>query len=133
VRRAPAGPGHAGGIEIIGGFAYSPVATEAAAYLSLTNRGSTEDTLIGVTSPYAGKVTLHDSRLEGGLVRMEGVDRLALPAGISIEMAPGGLHLMLTELKLALPPGEQLPLTVTFARAGAVAVSVPIERYGARP
>lgn len=122
-----------GGIEIIGGFAFAPVSTEGAAYLSMSNRGSIEDTLLSVTSTLAGKVTLHDSRADGARVRMEEVERLALPAGTSIEMAPGGLHLMLTELKVALPAGKRLPLTVTFARAGVLEIEVPIERYGTRP
>ena len=122
-----------GGVEIVGGFAFVPVSTEMAAYLSFSNHGSTEDTLLSVTSTLADSVTLHDSRSEGGRVLMEAVERLALPAGTSIEMEPGGLHLMLTRLKVGLTAGKRLPLTVRFARAGSLEVAVPIERYGRRP
>jgi copper(I)-binding protein len=122
-----------GGIEILGGFAFVPVSTETAAYLSFSNHGSIEDTLLSISSPLADSVTLHDSRNEGGLVRMEAVERLVLPPGTSIEMEPGGLHLMLTSLKVGLTAGKRLPLVVTFARAGRLEVAVPIERYGRQP
>ena len=130
---APDQGGPTGGIEVIGGYAFAPVSTEAAAYLSLSNGDGAADTLLTVTTPYAGRVTLHDSRSDGARVRMEELARLELPGGTSVEMEPGGLHLMLTDLKVALPVGHQLPLTLTFARAGVMNIEIPIERYGARP
>jgi copper(I)-binding protein len=123
-------PGRAGDMVVLGGFAYAPVGPEAVAYLTIQNQGPAPDTLVSVESPFAGLISLHDSRTTGGQVSMEPVERLDLPPGLVIEMAPGGLHLMLTELRMALPAGKQLPLTLRFARAGPLEIEVPINRYG---
>jgi copper(I)-binding protein len=125
-------PGRAekGDIKVLGGYAYAPVGPEAAAYVSLQNVGKAEDTLLSVESSFAGKVTVHDSRAEGGAVRMIEMDRLVIPGGLVVEMAPGGLHLMLSDLRMEIPAGKALPLRLQFARAGLVEIEVPISKYG---
>jgi copper(I)-binding protein len=123
-------PGRAGDVVVLGGFAYAPVGPEAVAYLTIQNLGREPDTLVSIESPFAGRISLHDSRTTGGQVRMEPVERLDLPPGLVIEMAPGGLHLMLTELLMGLPAGKQLSLRLRFARAGMIEIEIPINRYG---
>jgi len=120
----------AGDIIVLGGYAYTPVGTEAAAYVSLHNTGRMEDTLLSLGSPLADTVTLHDSRQEGGVVRMVQLDQLVMPPGLVVEMAPGGLHLMLSRLRVAMLAGKKLPLRLQFARAGMIEFDVPIVRYG---
>lgn len=120
----------AGDITLIGSHAYTPVGPGAAAYVTLRNTGRTEDTLLGVGSPMADTVTLHDSRQEGGALRMEQVGPLVMPPGVVVEMTPGGLHLMLLHLRVAMRAGRKLPLRLWFARAGMLEIDVPISRYG---
>lgn len=125
-----AGQARAGDIIVLGGHAYTPVGLEAAAYVSLRNTGRVEDTLLSIGSPLADTVTLHDSRQEGGVVRMVQLDQLVMPPGLVVEMAPGGLHLMLSRLRVAMQAGKKLPLRLQFARAGMIEIDVPIVRYG---
>ena len=124
--------GRKGGIEVVGGFAYANAGKTAAAYLSLSNRGKVEDTLLAMSSILADSVTLHESVSQGGMVTMTQVEHLVLPEGMSTEMAPGGLHLMLSGLKVSLVAGRKLPLVLEFARAGRLELELPINSYGER-
>jgi copper(I)-binding protein len=90
-------------------------APSAACYLTLTAR--TEDTLLGVASPAAGRVETHQMDMAGGIMRMKKVDSLPLPAGKAVALQPGGLHLMLIRPKAALKAGGSTELTLTFAKA----------------
>lgn len=128
----PPGPDrpHAGDIALIGGHSYSPVGSEAAAYVTLQNIGRLEDTLLGVGSPIADTVTLHDSRQEGGTVRMIEVGPLVMPPGLVVQMEPGGLHLMLLHLRVTMQAGRNLPLRLWFAHNGMLEIDIPISRYG---
>jgi hypothetical protein len=131
--REPVLLGQVGNLAVVAGYAFSPTATEAAAYLTLRNLGPVEDTLVSITSPIAASVMLHDSRQNGESVQMIALDRLVMPGGLAVEMAPGGMHLMLSGLIATLSPGKTLPLRLTFAQAGLLEVSIPINRYGDTP
>lgn len=83
------------------------------AFMQLTSAADT--TLVGVASPVAKVVELHEMKLDGSLMRMHAIDRLALPAGKRIELRPGGYHVMLMELVKPLKEGDTVPVTLTFA------------------
>jgi len=102
-----------------------PSETEATAYLTLDNRGGEPDTLLGVRSPQAGGVMLHD--MVGG--RMEMVPALPLPPGRRVRLVPGSYHLMLRELVHPLVIGDTVTLELRFAKAAAVAVRAPVLRF----
>ena len=97
-----------------------------AAYASLRNSGSEEDALIGAETDAAEMVELHETIVESGVMRMRPVTRLSVPPGGSLELRPGGLHLMLINLRRDLRPGDRFTLSLTFERAGRLVVDVPV-------
>jgi copper(I)-binding protein len=102
-----------------------PAPTEASAFLTLHNRGGAPDTLLGVESPQAGGVMLHE--MVGG--RMEMVTAIPLPAGRRVRLVPGSYHLMLHELTGPLAVGDTVTLELRFARASPVVIRAPVLRY----
>lgn len=87
----------------------------AAAYMELTSLGNT--VLVGVASPAAATVEMHRTAVEAGVMKMRAVNRIQLPGGKAVTLAPGGLHLMLVDLRQPLKPGDRVPLTLTVQRA----------------
>jgi copper(I)-binding protein len=98
-----------------------------AAYLSVTNHGAREDTLIGAHSPAAVRVEFHRTSIEAGMARMRPASSLVIEPGDTLTAAPGGLHLMLVDLKAPLVKGTTVPLVLTFKEAGEVTVQLKIE------
>lgn len=88
----------------------------AGAYMELVSR--TNMVLTAVASPAAASVELHRTSMEGGVMRMRPVARIELPAGKAVKLAPGGLHIMLVDLRQPLKPGDRVQLTLTVERAG---------------
>jgi copper(I)-binding protein len=74
--------------------------------------------LVGVSTPVAGVAELHEMKMDGDVMRMRPVRMLDLPAGRTIELKPGGYHLMLMDLKQPLAVGSTVPLTLHFRDAG---------------
>jgi hypothetical protein len=85
------------------------------AYMALS--ASEPLTLVGVSSPAAGSAEVHEMKMDGDVMRMRALPALELPAGRAVELKPGGLHLMLMELKAPLRPNSTVPLTLTFRNA----------------
>lgn len=103
-----------------------------AIYLTITNTGTTPDTLEGAAStPAAEHADLHEMKMENGVMEMRPVPSLTIDPGKSVVLAPGGYHLMLTGLKAPLKEGETVPLTLTFAHAGAQQVTASVAKVGA--
>lgn len=74
--------------------------------------------LVAASSPVAGVTEVHEMKMEGDVMRMRGLkDGLDLPAGKTIELKPGGFHVMLMDLKTALPKDTTVPLTLVFKDA----------------
>jgi copper(I)-binding protein len=94
----------------------------AGAYMELVARA--DMALTSVASPAAATVELHTTSMEAGVMRMRPVARIALPAGKSVRLAPGGLHVMLIDIKQPLKPGDKVPLTLTVQRADLTGRSV---------
>lgn len=126
----PAGPP----IEIstVWGFA-PPGPTEAGVYFTVTNRGTSDDTLTRAAAAGAAGAMLHRTVPAGGMMTMEQVHHLVIPAGGVVRLEPGALHLMLTDLSRVPVPGDTLSLTLTFARAGPRTIPVPFVAYGDQP
>jgi periplasmic copper chaperone A len=96
-----------------------------AAYLSLTS--DTGDRLLSVSSPVAGRVMIHAVEAgENGVSRMVHLDALDLPAGETVTLAPGNVHLMLMQLEQKLEEGTNLSLSLTFETAGELTAEVPV-------
>lgn len=108
-----------------------PGAKVGGGYLTLKNEGSSAERLLGGTSPVAGRVEVHNMEIKDGIMTMRAVsDGLEIPAGASVELAPGGYHLMLMELKQPLAEGERVPLTLNFEQAGSVDVELAVGPAG---
>jgi len=104
-------------------------AKNGAVYLSISNNGQTAETLVSVSTPVAEKSEIHENVEEGGVLKMRAVkDGLKLAPGQSIELKPGGHHIMLIGLKQRLEEGKPFPLTLTFEKGGELAVEVRVER-----
>ena len=75
-------------------------------------------TLVGGSSPVAGVTEIHEMKMDGDVMRMRALkDGLDLPAGKAVELKPGGYHVMLMDLKAALPKDTSIPLTLLFKDA----------------
>ena len=79
-------------------------------------------------SPAAASVELHSMTMDGDVMKMRQVDAIDLPAGQTVELKPGGYHLMLIGLKAPLKAGDKFPLTLKFEKAGEVIVTVKVEK-----
>lgn len=87
----------------------------SAVYMTLENPGAAPVRLKAAAAAVAGLVEIHETKLEGDVMRMRPVEGgIEIPAGGIVELKPGGLHIMLMELKTALVPGTALSLTLTF-------------------
>ena len=101
-----------------------------AAYLTITNEGTTDDVLKAVRSPSAERVELHETKMTAeGVMQMRPLDEgLPITAGGTAELKPGGMHVMVMGLEATLAEGGDLPLTLEFAEAGSVDVMVPVRK-----
>jgi periplasmic copper chaperone A len=114
-------------------FARATAATAktATAYLTIVNTGSSDDRLVAAATPVAAEVAPHRMVDDNGVMRMRSLDSIEIKAGGRTELKPGGTHLMLTGLKAPLKEGQTIALTLTFEKAGAIAVTVPVGKVGA--
>jgi periplasmic copper chaperone A len=89
---------------------------QTAAYLTLTNRGQKADSLISASSTDAGKLELHAHiKTDEGMMAMREVKQIAVPAGATIPLSPGGFHIMVKQINDGLKTGDRLPIELTFA------------------
>jgi copper(I)-binding protein len=100
-------------------------APNAAVYLTLVNRGSETDRLIGASSPVADNIQFHEERDENGVSKMLALQAIDLAPGATVVLKPSGLHLML-RIDQRLKQGETFPLTLTFEEAGPIEVTVKV-------
>jgi copper(I)-binding protein len=123
----------AGTLEIDTPWARASAGTSrpTAAYLTIRNSGDRPERLIGVAAPAAGHTEVHGMAHEDGVMKMRPAGPLEIPAGGEVELAPGGLHIMLMHLNAPLEEGGTLPLTLIFESAGEVTVEAPIAGIGA--
>ena len=104
-----------------------------AVYMIVMNHGTADDDLTGLSTPIADKAEIHRTVNADGVTQMDAVTDLPLKANTALVFAPGGLHVMLTGLKQPLKLGDSFPLTLTFTKAGAVAVTVSVQQIKAAP
>lgn len=102
-------------VEVKGAWARATVQGQKAsgAYMQLTAKDQTQ--LVSMSSPLAGVAEVHEMKMDGDIMKMRAVQGgLELPAGKSVELKPGGYHVMLMDLKTPLLKGTNLPLTLVF-------------------
>jgi len=106
-------------------------ARTGAGYMTITNTGTAADRLVKAETPVSGTVELHLMAVKDGVMTMREVEGgIEIPAGETVTLAPGGLHVMMMGLKSKLVEGETFPLTLTFEKAGTVTVEIKVEAIG---
>ncbi|MEO6854976.1 MAG: copper chaperone PCu(A)C [Rhodoferax sp.] len=89
------------------------------AFMTLTAKEATR--LVAVSTPVAGVAQVHEMKMDGDVMRMRALpDGLELPAGKPVALTPGGYHVMLMDLKAALPKDSTIPMTLVFKDAKGV-------------
>ncbi|MFP8833009.1 copper chaperone PCu(A)C [Hydrogenophaga sp. XSHU_21] len=104
-------------VQVQDAWARATVASQSAtgAFMKLTAPENTR--LVEASSPVAGIVEIHEMRMEGDVMRMRAVTALPLAAGQTVELKPGGYHVMLMDLKGPLKAGDTVPLSLVFEGA----------------
>ncbi|WP_346828907.1 copper chaperone PCu(A)C [Pseudomonas abietaniphila] len=107
-----------------------PNAPTVAAYFVISNAGPDADRLTGVDSPVAGAAQLHEHVNKDGLMKMQQVQTVDIPAGGQVKFAPMAYHVMLLDLKdrSKLTDGQSFPLTLHFEKTGDVTVDVKVQK-----
>ena len=102
------------------------------AFMKITAKEGTR--LVGASTPVAGVAEVHEMKMDGDVMKMRAVPVLELPAGKTVELKPGGYHVMLMDLKAALPKDSTVPLTLLFKDAkgveGKLELKLPVAAMG---
>ena len=93
----------------------------------LLKGGAIADRLLSATSTVAASIELHRMSLEGDVMRMRPVSEISVPAGETVPLAPGGLHLMFQGLKSPLKAGDKIEVSLRFEKAGWVKVPMRVK------
>jgi periplasmic copper chaperone A len=110
-----------------------PTAESGGGYLVLKNTGTTPDRLIAVKSPAADKVEIHEMKMDGNIMRMREVEKgIEIPPGATVELKPGGFHVMFMGLKAPFAKEAKVPLTLVFEKAGSIDVDLMVQAMGAQ-
>jgi periplasmic copper chaperone A len=102
-------------------------------YLTIENKGSAPDRLVGISADIAGKVEVHEMAMNNGVMTMRPLDKgLTIDPGKTVKLAPNGYHLMMFDLKSPLKQGDKVPVTLEFEKAGKVQLSLDVQGVGAQ-
>jgi periplasmic copper chaperone A len=119
-----------GGVVIRDAFARAspPGAQTGGAFVTIVNHGKAADRLVSASSPAAQAVELHETVDDNGVMKMEPrPEGWAIPAGSTLELKPGGKHIMLIGLTAPLEAGKKIQMTLNFEKAGAQTIDVPVQ------
>ncbi|MFP5462856.1 MAG: copper chaperone PCu(A)C [Gammaproteobacteria bacterium] len=111
------------------------VAQQKASGAFMLLQSATDARLVSAASPVAGVVEIHEMKMEGDVMRMRAITGLDLPAGSTVELKPGGYHVMLMDLKKPLQDGDMVPLTLTVegkdGKRSTLEVQAPVKALAA--
>ena len=111
-----------------------PSAQVGGGYLSIANSGTEDDRLVAMRSPAARRVAVHEMKMDGSIMRMRALeDGLVIPAKSTVNLEPGGYHLMFVDLTRGLVKGAGIPVTLVVERAGEIDVVFEVLALGAKP
>lgn len=110
-----------------------PNAPVSGGYMNISNSGTAGDRLVSGSADFAGKVEIHEMAMEGDVMKMRPVKGgLEIPAGGSVELKPGGFHVMFVGLKEQMKPGEKRKAKLVFEKAGEVELEFDVMDVKAR-
>ncbi|AJY44464.1 DUF1775 domain-containing protein [Martelella endophytica] len=124
-----------GDLDITGAFARAtlPGAPVGGGFLTITNKGETNDRLVAASSDAAGDLQLHNMRMDGDVMKMyQMTDGVPVPAHESVTLAPGGMHVMFMQLNGPMVEGSTVDVELTFEKAGTVIVPFPVRGIAAK-
>lgn len=129
--KAPVGAAAAklGDLDLSGGYvkAMLPGQPVGGGYVTIHNGGGNDDRLVSVKSSDAAKVELHEMKMEGDIMKMRELkEGIAVPAGATVSLSPNTLHMMFKQVKTPFKQGATVPVTLTFEKAGAVELALPV-------
>jgi len=101
-------------------------------YMTITNTGSVSEKLIGGTSDVSSRFEIHEMSMENGVMKMRPAAGVEIKAGQTVELKPGGYHVMFVGLKEPLERGQHIKVTLHFEKAGNVPVDFVVEGIGAQ-
>jgi periplasmic copper chaperone A len=102
-------------------------------YVTIENKGSVPDRLIGGSTDIADTVQIHQMTMNNGVMTMRAMQNgLTIEPGKTVKLAPGGYHLMLVDLKSPLKQGDKVPVTLEFEKAGKVKLSFDVQGIGSQ-
>lgn len=105
-----------------------PGAPVSGGYLRIRNSGAEADRLVTVEAAFAGKVEIHQMKMDGEVMQMRPVKGgLEVPAGGEVMLEPGGHHIMFMKMRHALEAGSTEKVTLTFEKAGSIEVEFVVE------
>jgi periplasmic copper chaperone A len=102
-----------------------PGQSVAGAFMKI--RSNTPVSLVGASSPITGHAEIHESSMEGNVMRMRPVTRIDVVPGKPVELKPGGYHIMLMDIAKPLATGDSVPLRLTFEQAGKPAQTIDVK------
>lgn len=105
-----------------------PHAPTSAVFAQLMNNSDQDRYLTAISTPVAGKAELHDVIHDGDIMQMRQLDKVALPAHQSITFKPGGMHIMLFNLKQPLVEGQTIDLNASFANGETIHFTAPVTK-----
>jgi copper(I)-binding protein len=121
----------AGNLEITSAWARAMLPNQPAGggYLTVTNNGAEPDRLLGGSTPAVGKVEIHTMEVVNDVMTMRPVEGgLEIPPGETVELKPGGLHVMFMGVEDPFQEGDTLQVTLEFEKAGKVEVAFPVRK-----
>jgi copper(I)-binding protein len=122
------------GVENPWARATAPGQMVSGGYMTLINPADRPDRLLGASSAVAGEVQIHQTSMDGGVMRMRQLaDGMELPAKGRVEFRPGAAHLMFMQLRTPLEAGSSFPVQLRFRDAGTVEVTFRVQGVNAGP
>ncbi len=123
------------GLKIVGAFARATLPNQpvGGGFLEIVNTTDKDDRLIAVSSPISGRGEIHEMAMSGDTMKMRELPNgLVVPAGATVKLEPGGLHLMFMDLAKPFVAGETVEVTLKFEHAGEMTMTFAILERGAK-
>lgn len=121
------------GIEVQNAWSRAaPAGGTGVVFMTIVDHGA-PDRLIGVTSGAAERAELHETSMDGGVMRMRPVAAMPVDTGKPVTLTPGGVHIMLVRLHRGLNEGDRVSVTLIFEKAGRINVTAPVAKAGGSP
>lgn len=105
-----------------------PAARVLAAYMVIMNNGAADVAITAASSPQFGRIELHSTRMENGMARMVKEEQIVVPAGGSVSLKPGGMHMMLFDPSEAISAGKQVMITLQTATGDSIMVHAEVRK-----